>query len=320
MNYAGLAICIALIAFAASSTAASAASVLFLRLFGTRLERLSSRLRERTFLWLRLAPAAAGMLFVCVFFLPAFVWLEPRDGGEEVGVKIFLLALAATAPFLRGVHDAVVSRRATRMRVSQWLADAVPLHLPAFSSCRAYLVQAAFPVVAVVGIRRPLLLVSRAVIDACSHDELAAILAHEAAHVERRDNLKRLLMIIAPDLLGRTALARDLERGWQQASEEFADRNAGPRRSLDLATALIKVARLAQGSVAPPATVSAFCQGGDITRRVVRLTAAPERADIVVDRSRLLLAITGVCIMLVIASGALHPVHALTELAVAFLQ
>lgn len=321
MNYAGLAVCLALIAFAISSTVASVASGLLLRLFETRLQRLSSRLRERAYLWLRLAPTASGLLFVCLFFVPAFLWLEPRDGVEKVGAKIILVTLAAAVPLLRSAHDALVSRRATRARVAEWLADAVPLRLPGFSLCRAYVVKAPFPVVAVVGIRRPFLVVSRAVIDACSDDELAAILAHEAAHVERRDNLKRLLMVIAPDLLARTALARNLERGWQQASEEFADRRAGAPRALDLAAALVKVARLAQRSVAPPATVSAFCQGGDITRRVVRLTASRAPDHDIAGRSPALLGLTiAAGATLLIASGALHHVHVLTELAVTLLQ
>ncbi|MGD8815771.1 MAG: hypothetical protein PVJ51_01205, partial [Acidobacteriota bacterium] len=151
----------------------------------------------------------------------------------------------------------------------------------------------------------------------------AAILQHEAAHLENRDNLKRLLMFSAPHLLAGVMLSRSLERGWQQAAEEVADDRAGAPRALDLAAALIKVARLAQGCPAPPATVAAFCQGGDIDRRVRRLTGGPRRQAGHLSGSTLLAGfavLAAAAFAFALQTGALDGLHSVTEVVVRYLQ
>jgi Zn-dependent protease with chaperone function len=219
------------------------------------------------------------------------------------------------------VATGVSGWRTTRRRVARWLVDAEALQPASLSPHPAWVVRSPFPLVAVVGIRRPFLVVSQAVIDACSDAELAAILAHEATHVNRRDNLKRLLMLGAPDLLAGTAAARSMELDWQRASEEVADDGAGANNSLHLAAALVKVARLAEGPAAPPATLAAFCRGGDITRRVSRLTAARRASAAVRPRSMLFAgAALAAIVTLALAASAWQHIHALTEVAVNLLQ
>jgi hypothetical protein len=287
----------------------------------TRLERLPAHRRASAYLSLRLAPTAAGALFAGLIFLPAFLLFEPRNSGEQVSAAILALTLLATVPLLRCGREAVAAWRSTRARVTGWLTDAEPLRLRDTPSCPAYVVHAPFPVVAVVGVRRPFLVVSRTVLETCSGDELSAILAHEATHLRRRDNLKRLLMLTTPDLLAGTAAARDMELRWQRASEEAADDGAGSQRSLDLAAALVKVARLAQGLPAPPATMAAFCRGDDIARRVTRLTADRPRARAGRVRGSLLAGLAlASATALVLTAGTLESVHAVAELFVTLLQ
>lgn len=321
MSYAALALCLSIIAFSGAAAIASGAAALLHATLARRLERVSASGRASAYLWLRLAPTAVGFLFAGLFFVPAFVLFEPRDSGEQITAAVIGVTLLAALPLLRGTRTAVSAWRSTRTRVAGWLDEAQPLRMRDPVSLPAFVVRAPFPVVAVVGVLRPFLVVSRAVLDACSGDELAAILAHEATHVARRDNFKRLLMRTAPDLLARTAAGRDLELKWQQASEEVADDGAGSRRSLDLAAALVKVARLAQGHPAPPAMMAAFCRGGDIARRVSRLTAErpPHRPERNGGRWLAGLALTAT-VALALASGALPKVHAITELVVALLQ
>jgi Zn-dependent protease with chaperone function len=81
-----------------------------------------------------------------------------------------------------------------------WLRSAQPVTLAGISA-PALVVESEFPVVSVVGLRRPRLVIARAVLDSCSNEELRAILAHEQGHIDRRDNLRRLLLSIAPDIL-----------------------------------------------------------------------------------------------------------------------
>lgn len=323
MGYAALAICMSVLAFTAVSTVISLASALLVRVLSPRLERLAPQPRARAYLRLRLAPSVAGLAFVAALFLPAFILLEPRDAGETVGPQMILLVLAASLIVARCLREASLSWGATRRLVRAWLREGERLSLPGFAARHAYAVPAPFPVVAVVGLWRPLLFVSRRVIDACSDAELDAILAHEAEHLRRRDNLKRLIMRVAPDVLAFTPAARGLEIAWQQAAEEAADEAAGPDRSLDLAAALLKVARLANGAVAEPLPVAAFCQGGDIARRVRLLTdpAASRPAPIAPERGPWPALLAGVAaVAAAVALGALPRVHALTELVVAYLQ
>ena len=105
---------------------------------------------------------------------------------------------------------------------------------------------------------------------------------HECAHVTHRDNLKRFLIRACPDALGRGSA---LDRAWTRAAEEAADARAvggDPGFALELAQALIHVARLAPG-VSTLEVASAFYLGGSIESRVRRLV---EPSDSLPDPSR----------------------------------
>ena len=78
--------------------------------------------------------------------------------------------------------------------VGQWLSTATPLTLPRLG-LPAFQVESAFPVVAVVGLFRPRLVIARTVLEACTPDELEAVLDHERAHIRHHDNIRRLLLI-----------------------------------------------------------------------------------------------------------------------------
>lgn len=127
-----------------------------------------------------------------------------------------------------------------------------------------------FPVVAVVGVGRAELFVSHTVLGACDAAEMAAIAAHERAHVAGHDNLTRLLFTLAPTA-GRAA-AR-LERAWTATAEEIADVHArATGDGVTLAQALTKVERLAVGAPsAPPLAISALIGDDSLERRVRRL-------------------------------------------------
>ena len=99
---------------------------------------------------------------------------------------------------------------------------------------------------ALVGVLRPRLLITRPVLEALTDEELRASVAHELGHWRAWDNLKRLAMRAAPDLLSATGAARALERRWAAAAEHVADLSAGDGGDARcaLASALVKVARL----------------------------------------------------------------------------
>ena len=100
------------------------------------------------------------------------------------------------------------------------------------------------------------------------------MLAHEAAHMSARDNLKLLLLLTLPDALAWLRTGRALTERWRAAAELEADERASgadPRKRLALASALIKVARLSLASGRQRRAVSATASG--LEHRVRRLLA-----------------------------------------------
>ncbi len=98
-------------------------------------------------------------------------------------------------------------------------------------------------------------------------------LAHELAHHDSRDNLKRVLVACSPDLLDVWPSGRALERRWRAAVEFAADARAvagSQTRAVALASALLKVARLAPAAGVPAAGI-AFYDGTLLSARIDRL-------------------------------------------------
>ena len=262
----------------------------------------------------RLLPAAAGLIVSAVAGA-AFLIFEERARIETTGVLLQVLAVLAllfTAAFAGRWY---LITRQTRRLIARWLPNARPIALGA-ARVPAFAVASEFPIIGVIGVVRPRLIIAQSVLDACTPEELEAILAHEQAHIERRDNLWRALLMAAPDVLTWLPISDRLQSAWHAATEEAADDCAGRLGQLGrplLAQALVKVARLAVARPEPgdlPAT--ALYRGDDIERRVRRLLmpvgadARPHRALRVV----LTLAFTA------LAVASLETVHLILEAAV----
>ena len=265
---------------------------------------------------LRLIPAGAGAV-VGLIVIASFLNFEPRL-DENIGWMIPALgglgAMLIAVAVWRAVQSALATRRLTR----DWLSSGTPIDLPGVS-VPAGVIPSTFPVVAVVGIRRPRLVIARSVLQACTPEELAAVLAHEQGHIDRRDNLRRLVMYAAPDALSWLPRSAQLASAWRAATEEAADDDAaraGTGGRLALASALVKVARLAVGMPHQRAMpVSTLYCGDSIDARVRRLLEPVERTDAALERHPLRTAalLTGAIALTVLA---LHGVQALVELTV----
>jgi hypothetical protein len=215
----------------------------------------------------RLLPLAGLLAGALVLMAPAFLLHEPARADERPG--LVASALAAFGLLLLGatVARAVRAFLATRRLVAEWSRDAQEIALPG-QPAPAFGIAHSFPVVAVVGVFRPRLFIARPVLQALTPDELQAVVAHEAWHVRAGDNLKRWLMACAPTI-GFRSLAGRLEREWEEAMEIEADRGAGG--ALELASALVKTARLAPAGADLRVPAAAFHGGGSIARRIDRL-------------------------------------------------
>jgi Zn-dependent protease with chaperone function len=268
---------LALAAFLAVSAVASTAAAAAARAVMAMPARDPAR-RAAVLLALRLLPAAASLAVAAGLVLPAYVLFEPADAGERVTLPLAALALGGAALLAAAVLRASRSLSATSVLLAAWRRTARPMALPG-CSVPAYRIRDAAPVVSVVGLWRPRLYVAEQVLAALSPDELAAAVAHERAHLAASDNLKRFLLRACPDLLALLPAGAGIERAWVRAAEAAADARAalcGPRTALDLATGIVKVARLAPAHPSP-LPVSALHDGGDVEVRVRRLVAASEQ-------------------------------------------
>ena len=231
----------------------------------------SPLVRAESLRHLRLLPALVAALSMALAAL-SFISFEPR-GQEHIGTLMPALAIVAALLGASGLWRLVQSLIITRRAARDWMRGAVPITLDGWTR-PAFVIESRFPIVAVVGIWRPRLLVARIVLEACTPEELRAILAHEQGHAERRDNLGRLLIAVTPDVIAWLSLSKRMAAAWHDAAEEAADECAdalGERGRLLLAEALIRVARLAPAG--PPAVLpaSALYRGENIERRVRRL-------------------------------------------------
>ena len=169
-----------------------------------------------------------------------------------------------------------------------------------------------FPVVAVVGIWRPRLFIARRVLRTCTAGEVDAMIAHESAHVSRRDNLTRLLFLCCPTLRARIRGRRGRAR--VDARVGRSRRRSGAAAG-DVAAAAgvgLDESRSAGRSAlhAPLLHASAILSGDSVEHRVRRLLQAPPEPH---GRGRMLLllipAAAGLLAAAFTTSGAARPLR-----------
>jgi len=208
--------------------------------------------------------------------LPAYIAHEPRRAVEPVSLKLGVLAVISAAGLLLALWRAVAAWVATRRLVKDWRRVAEPVE---FDQIRipAYRLRHQFPVIAIVGAIRPKLFVADHLFQSLTREEMAAAIAHESGHLAARDNLKRAALRACRDSLAIFPCGVSLDRAWAAASESAADEHAakgGGAVALDLASALVKIARLVPVGVKPtmPASALLIGDGADgIAHRVRRL-------------------------------------------------
>jgi beta-lactamase regulating signal transducer with metallopeptidase domain len=284
----------------------------------------SPAVRARRLVTLRTFPATAAAIVVTTVVMPAFLISEPVRAAEAVGPVLMVLALFGLVLLAGGLALAVHSVLATWRIERRWLRAARPLDFDPPAGVPAFAADSFTPAVALVGVFAPKLIAARTVVEACNHDELAIIVAHERGHLHARDNVKRWLMACAPDVLRWTPAHRAIARAWDDAAEDAADDAATGGHDVarvDLAALLVKVARLSAGPALSAATISPFIERDRLDRRVRRLLSATQGSE--VPRSSVARLLVGgglVTVMLAIfnSPSALKAVHEAVEAVVAF--
>ena len=270
--------------------------------------------RSESILALRLLPSIGAFVLTVGVALPAFMEKEPGSSQELAGPLVLFVAalvlLVVADGAIRGSR-ACAATGPLRRRLNTTIGR---IDLAGGS---VEIVDADAPLVAVIGVWRQHIIASRSVVDSCCEDEFRQVIAHEAAHVAARDNLRALLMLASPDFLARTPIATAVARRWRCAAEFEADDWAtGADRSarVALASALVKVARLASKAPVALPVLSASIVAGEVEDRVRRLLAPPRASPSVYRRGYIIAAALLIPLM---ASPGYEAIHDCLETIVA---
>jgi beta-lactamase regulating signal transducer with metallopeptidase domain len=271
----------------------------------------------RLLLALRLLPAAFALFVVAGLCTPSYLYLEPKGEPEEMGIACMAAALMGLAVWAWSIARA--SRAMTRSvrHVRLCREQSREMRLPGERTV-AWVVDGDAPCVMLAGVFRPRMVISRGVVAALSAEQLSAVIRHERAHGISCDNFKRLLVLLTPGILPFAAGFRDLERAWGKITEWAADDLAAAgkaRRSLSLAAALVRVARLGSTAPAPVLATSLMAEGADLSERVDRLLHPVPRASRRRDREPILTASAGLLLVVALIAAIAHPatLHAAHE-------
>lgn len=259
-----LGLSLALAALLCMNVLATFLSVALWRALRRPLARRPAAAQAQVLIYLRLLPLACACVFVVGFIVPAYLHHEPHRTDEVVSLKLAFFAAFCFAGLALAVWRALHSWVATRRLIADWLRHAEPIKL-AGVRVPVYRLQHRFPVIAVVGMARPRLFIAAHLFDKLSAEELRAAVLHEQGHLTAHDNLKRAALCACRDVLMLVPAGRTLDRAWLEQSEAAADEHAahagGAPVALDLASALVKIARLVPEGATPRMPAGAFLVG-----------------------------------------------------------
>jgi hypothetical protein len=216
---------------------------------------------------LQVGPFVVAATIVAAFAIPSFLRFEPKSVEEAFGLPVLALSAVCVWWLVMGGFRAWQAYARTARTVRQWHPQAKAAREA--SGLIIYETGRDAPPLAVAGFWRPKLLVSPSATRVFTEEELARAIAHESAHIQRNDNLKKLLLRVAS--YPRT---REIERLWLAALEIDADRQAvrNRREALELASALVKASRLTVANAELTTNLTSD-SGALLQERVERLLA-----------------------------------------------
>ena len=284
-----------------------------------RAQGMRARTAARFLLLLRLAPLFAALLVVTALCVPSYLWFEPRGQEEAVGIFCFAAAAMGIVQWIVAVFRASVATVRTLAFGRKCRRLGICLRIEG-QRAPVLIVDGTSPLLALSGVFRPALFLSRGVFHSLPPEELQAALCHEDAHRRSRDNGKRLALLLAPELLPLGRHFAVLEREWARLCEWAADDEAAagdPRRALALASALVRVARMG-APVQPQLAIPLTECGCGLEARVARLLCNASLGDAPAARSpwprHVDLLFAGVlATLLLFLPGALAAIHGILE-------
>jgi Zn-dependent protease with chaperone function len=251
------------------------------RALDRRAQTWTAEMRARVLFALRLFPMIGALACVLILLAPSYLTHEPTDTNEVVSTKLAVLAFISAIGLGLALARGLASWLATVRLNSNWMRHAEPLKLDGIH-IPTYRIRHPFPVIAIVGALKPRLFIASQVFDTLDEMELAAALSHERGHLAMYDNLKRSCLRACRAVLTIVPCGRSLDSAWAEASEAAADEYAareGVDVALDLASALVKIARIVPPHTSPkmPA-LGAHLVGEDVSSVAARVRRLTEMA------------------------------------------
>jgi hypothetical protein len=269
------------------------------------IQSLPLRQRERTLYLVQLLPVIVSILLTGLFFLPHYVRNETNLAPEHVGRLCIVLAASLYvwwgARIVRGIR--MVSRTILFSRACRLGGDhSVPL------APGIVIVSGQTPRVALVGLRRPFILISKSLLDKGGLDPLAlqVVLDHERSHAMQRDNWKLLSLYCLPRLNLRLPGRKTWMQLWQSTAEWAADDDAVggiSSRALMLAETLVALARTPSTVGQQVACTYLVCEDTELALRVERLLhRTPDMSLTQLYKTGLVLCFVALCVAAVLAA------------------
>jgi Zn-dependent protease with chaperone function len=269
----------------------SLASALVVRLVHDKLSQWEPRARHRALATLAALPVLTALALLFAVSLPSFVALVApgydhclvHDDAHAHLCFVHLPKVSINTALMLGLVFVVsyALLRAALAASSVLRAVRVVAVLARTGEPRPDLgitiVESTHPVCLTAGLLRPRVLLSRGLFESLGAEERAVILAHERAHVQRRDALVasfvRALGVLHLPTVG-SWLVRELEVAAEQACDEEAALAVTDR--LAVAAAILSVERAAQHAAASPLDPVAVAFGARaVERRVQALLSEP---------------------------------------------
>jgi beta-lactamase regulating signal transducer with metallopeptidase domain len=293
------------------------------RLLAKPMQCCSARTRAEILFAMRVGPPAIAVILVSAFLVPSYLVYEPYSTYESVSKKLGALAMVSALGVALALWRGIRSWLATRSLRDEWLTSATPIELSEVE-VPSFRIPHSFPIIAVVGAFKPRLFIADRVLQNLNKEQLVAAIAHECGHLTARDNFKRTLIRVCRDLLLTVPCGRSIDRAWADNAEAAADEHAAQQNSdtaLNLASALIEIARMVPAGSRPRLPAGAFILGDEtssVKGRVKRLialagTSRPLRPSVFISRAIRV----GLAVLLTGLIGTLTGTHSLAALHVA---
>ncbi|HUK30356.1 MAG TPA: M56 family metallopeptidase [Candidatus Acidoferrum sp.] len=295
-----------------------------LRLAANSILRFANTMKPRDaarfLMLLRFLPFVGTTVVVLGICLPSYLWLEPGASEENVGAAFIAFAVCGASILLNSLLRSARALAASR-KFGIWCRETRIKSELSATNLPVDILDSEAPVIFLAGVFRPRLALSTGVLRTLSPEQRKSVFRHEEAHRASRDNFKRLLLLLTPEILPFSRSFRLMDEAWAQFSEWAADDDAtgnDPGHSLSLAESLVRVARMSAGPRPLPLFTSFIPPDHDLSVRVNRLLGPRSFESKSWRRVRAILgaaacALIALITVLLVQPSALQSVHELLE-------